>query len=66
MAIAAYVAEGINGRRGPWSCEGSMLQCRGIKGKEAGVGGQMGKHPHRSRGREDEIEGFRKGNQERG
>ena len=20
----------INGRRGPWSCEGSMSQCRGI------------------------------------
>jgi hypothetical protein len=23
---------GINGRRGPWSYEGSMLQCRGMPG----------------------------------
>ena len=31
MSPAAYVAEnGINGRRGPWSCEGSMPQCRGM------------------------------------
>jgi hypothetical protein len=34
MAPAAYVAEDglsvINERRGPWYCEGSMSQCRGI------------------------------------
>jgi len=24
----------INGRRGPWSCEGSMLQCRPGSGSE--------------------------------
>jgi hypothetical protein len=32
MAPATYEAEGglldINGRRGPWSCEGLMSQCR--------------------------------------
>jgi hypothetical protein len=51
MAPAAYV-EGmalldINGRNGPWSCEGSMPQCRGMPGPgsrsgwvgEPGVGG---------------------------
>jgi hypothetical protein len=33
-APAAYVAEGglVNGRKGPWSCEGSMPQCRGMPG----------------------------------
>jgi len=30
-----------------------MSQCRGIKVKEAGVGGWMEEHPHRSRGRGD-------------
>ena len=52
---------GINGRRGPWSCEGSMLQCRGIKGKEAGVGGWVEEYLHRSRGREDGIGNFWEG-----
>jgi hypothetical protein len=28
----------ISGRRGPWSCEGSMPQCRGM----AEQGGRMG------------------------
>jgi hypothetical protein len=36
VALAAYVAEDglvvINGRRGPWSCEGSMPQYRGMPG----------------------------------
>jgi hypothetical protein len=33
MAPATYVVEDdINGRRGPWSCEGSMPQCRGMPG----------------------------------
>jgi hypothetical protein len=36
MAPAADVAEdalsAINGRRGPWSCEGLMSQCRGMQG----------------------------------
>ena len=31
----------IKGRRGPWSCEGSMPQCREMPGQEAGVGGLM-------------------------
>ena len=34
MSLAACVAEdglvGISGRRGPWSCEGLMPQCRGM------------------------------------
>jgi hypothetical protein len=29
---------GINGRKGPWSCEGSMPQCRG----NSGQGGRNG------------------------
>jgi hypothetical protein len=28
----------INGRRDPWSCEGSMLQCRGIPGQASRSG----------------------------
>ena len=49
----------INGRRGPWSYEGSIdAQCRGIEGGDVGVGGWVGEHPHRSRGREDGIGGF--------
>jgi hypothetical protein len=33
MAPASYTAEdGISGRKGPWSCEGSMPQCRGMRG----------------------------------
>jgi hypothetical protein len=34
------------------------LQGRGIKGREVGVGGWVEEHPHRSREREDGIEGF--------
>jgi hypothetical protein len=30
-----------------------MLQCRGIKGGEVGVGRLVEEHPHRSRERED-------------
>jgi hypothetical protein len=26
---------GISGRRGPWSCEGSMPQCRGMPGQRS-------------------------------
>jgi hypothetical protein len=29
----------INGRRGPWSCEGFMPQYRGMPGPGMGVGG---------------------------
>jgi hypothetical protein len=42
MALAAYVAEnGLvshQGRRGPWSCEGSMPQYRGLSGPGRGSG----------------------------
>jgi hypothetical protein len=41
MAPAAYAARmallDISGRRGPWSCEGSMSQCRACQDREAGV-----------------------------
>jgi hypothetical protein len=37
MAPATYVAEDslsvINGRKGPWSYQGSMPQCRGMPGQ---------------------------------
>jgi hypothetical protein len=37
MAPDTYVAEdglvGHNGRRGSWSCEGLMSQCRGMPGQ---------------------------------
>jgi hypothetical protein len=43
MAPATYVAEmalsDINGRRGPWSCEGSMPQYRGMPGRGGRSGG---------------------------
>jgi hypothetical protein len=42
MAPAAYVAENglwdINGRRGPWSLEGSMPQYRGMPGQRSRIG----------------------------
>jgi hypothetical protein len=38
-----------------------MPQCRGIKGGEAGVGGWVEEHPHRSKGRGDKIGGFQEG-----
>jgi hypothetical protein len=41
VALAVYVAEDalVNGRRGPWSCEDSMPQYRGIPGPGMVVGG---------------------------
>jgi hypothetical protein len=33
---------------------------------EVGVGGWVGLHPHRSRGREDRLENLQRGNQKRG
>ena len=36
------------------------------QGGEEGVGGWVGEHPHRSRGRRDGIEGFQRGNWEWG
>jgi hypothetical protein len=55
----------INGRRDPWSCKGSMFQCRGMPGQGCGSG-WVGVHPHRSREREDEIGTSWMGNWERG
>ena len=43
---------GISGKRGPWSCEGSMPQCRGMPGpgsrseligEQGEVGGNRGR-----------------------
>jgi hypothetical protein len=52
---------GISGRRGPWSCEGSVPQCRempGQGGRSEWVGRWVGAHPHRSRRRGHRIGGF--------
>jgi hypothetical protein len=57
VALAAYVAEVINGRRGPWSYEGSMPQYRGMPGPGMGVGGLVS----RGRGLGEEIESFQRG-----
>jgi hypothetical protein len=62
-------------RRG-WSCWASMggeslgtgkawcPSVGGCQGREAGVGGRVGKYPHRNRGREGRIGGFQRRNQE--
>ena len=58
MVLAVYVGEDglVNGRRDPRSCEGSMLQYRGMPGPGTGVG-ELG-----SRGRGKGIGNFRRGN----
>jgi len=53
---------GINGRRGSWSWEDWMSQCRRMPGEAAGWREWVGEHPHRSRGRGDGIGGFQRGN----
>jgi hypothetical protein len=58
MALAVYVAEDglvINGTRGPWSCEGSMAQYRGMPepGSRSGLG---------NRERREGTGDFQKGN----
>jgi hypothetical protein len=50
----------INGRRGPWFCEGSMPQYRRMPGPGIGVGG-LG-----SRGRVGGDRGFSEGKLEKG
>jgi hypothetical protein len=61
MAPVAYVALlVVNGRRGSWSCEGSILLCRGMPGLGS-RSGWVGKQEDREGGG-----GFRRGNQERG
>jgi hypothetical protein len=49
-----------NGRRGPWPCEGSMPQCRGMQ-RQGGRSGWIGESPYRSRGSGDRIGGFQGG-----
>jgi hypothetical protein len=69
MAPAAYVAEdGLiwhQWEESPWSLEGSMPHCRGMPG-QGSRSRWVGEYPHSSWGREDRIEGFQKGNRERG
>jgi hypothetical protein len=48
-----------NERRGPWSCEGLVSQCKGMPGQGSGVGGLV------SRGRGNGMEWFWRGNEER-
>jgi hypothetical protein len=44
-----------------------MPQCRGMEGREVGVGGWVEEHSHRSRGLGGKIGGFWEwGNQEKG
>jgi hypothetical protein len=56
MVPAVYVSEdGIVWHQweggGPWSCEGSMFQCRGIGGQRSrSEGGWVGKHSQSSGG----------------
>jgi hypothetical protein len=51
----------INGRRGPWSCEGSMPQFKEYQSRKAGVNGWVKVQPHRSRGKGNGVGGFLKG-----
>ena len=43
-----------------------MPQCKGIEGREVEVGVWVEQHPHRSRGREDEMGVSRKGGSRKG
>ena len=51
----------ISGRRGSWSFEGLMHQCKEIEGGDAGVHGWVGEYPYRSRERRDGIGVFWEG-----
>jgi len=55
----------INGRRGPWSCEDSMPQCRGMSVWECRRG-WVGILLSEKQVREDGIEGFWRGNRDKG
>jgi hypothetical protein len=57
----------INGRRGPWSCEDLIPQCKGMPG-QGGGSGWVDKWGNTliEAGKEDEIGDFRVGDQERG
>jgi hypothetical protein len=54
MTPAAYeqrmTLSGINERRDPWSCEGSMPQCRRMPGQGSGIGGLVSRGRERGRG----------------
>jgi hypothetical protein len=71
MAPAAYVAKDSLVRH-HWEERSlvlwrlDILQCKGIKSREVGVGGWVEEQLHRSKGREDGIGGFQDwGNQKR-
>jgi hypothetical protein len=56
-------SSGINEALSPVKAQcPSVEECQD---KEAGVGGWVGEHPNRGRGREYVIEGFQRGNQVR-
>jgi len=54
----------INEKSGPCSWESLMPQCKEIPA-QVGGSGCVCEHPHRSRGREDGIGVFQRGNRER-
>ena len=56
---------GINVRRGPWSCEVSMHQQRGMPGLGGRNGSVGGRTPSQKQGECDGIGGFWRGNRER-
>jgi hypothetical protein len=66
MAPTAHVAEDVT------SVEGEALGPEGVlcpsvgecQGRESGVGGWVGEHTHRSRGKVGGIGGLQRGNQE--
>ena len=52
----------INGRKGPWSYEGSIdAPVWETEAMDVGVGGWVEEHPNRSTGREDGVGSFRQG-----
>ena len=57
---------GINGRGGPWFCEGLMPQHRGMLGQLGGREQVGGEHPHRGRKRRGRMVSFQRGNWEGG
>ena len=63
--LASMGGEALGPEKAPWSCEGLMLQCRGMV-EQLGRNGWVGEHTHRSRVREDGIGGLQRGNWERG
>jgi len=55
----------MSGRRDPWSCQAVMLQCSGMPGRQARVGGFV-EAPSEKQGRGYVIVGFWSGTWERG